>query len=130
MNLPFALGAKLAKPDKQVVCLHDEARFGLNAMERDTAVRHKLPVLVVISLNGGWTTDPKREKPGRELGYTRYDRMGRRSAAMATTSTRPRTFVRRWSGRNARSTTAAWPPQRAHRYCGRAGTLQFAQYAT
>jgi thiamine pyrophosphate-dependent acetolactate synthase large subunit-like protein len=29
----------------------------------------------VISLNGGWTADPKREKPGRDLGYTRYDKM-------------------------------------------------------
>jgi len=44
-------------------------------MELDTAVRHKLPVLVVISLNGGWTGDPDREKPGRDLGYTRYDKM-------------------------------------------------------
>ena len=33
------------------------------------------PILVVISLNGGWTADPKREKPGRDLGYTRYDKM-------------------------------------------------------
>ena len=75
VGLPFALGAKLAKPDKQVVCVHGDGSFGLNAMELDTAVRHKLPVLVVISLNGGWTADPKREKPGRDLGYTRYDKM-------------------------------------------------------
>ena len=44
-------------------------------MELDTAVRHKLPILVVISLNGGWTADPEKEKPGRDLGYTRYDKM-------------------------------------------------------
>ena len=44
-------------------------------MELDTAVRHKLPLLVVISLNGGWTADPERNKPGRDLGYTRYDKM-------------------------------------------------------
>jgi thiamine pyrophosphate-dependent acetolactate synthase large subunit-like protein len=75
VGLPFALGAKLAKPDKQVVCVHGDGSFGLNAMELDTAVRHKLPVLVIISLNGGWTADPKREKPGRDLGYTRYDKM-------------------------------------------------------
>ena len=55
--------------------MHGDGSFGLNAMELDTAVRHKLPVLVVISLNGGWTADPKREKPGRDLGYTRYDKM-------------------------------------------------------
>jgi thiamine pyrophosphate-dependent acetolactate synthase large subunit-like protein len=75
VGLPFALGAKLAKPDKQVICVHGDGSFGLNAMELDTAVRHKLPVLVIISLNGGWTADPKREKPGRDLGYTRYDKM-------------------------------------------------------
>ena len=32
-------------------------------------------MLVVISLNGGWTADPKKEKIGRDLGYTRYDKM-------------------------------------------------------
>lgn len=44
-------------------------------MELDTAVRHKLPVLVVISLNGGWTADPKENKAGRYLGYTRFAEM-------------------------------------------------------
>ena len=44
-------------------------------MELDTAVRHKLPILVVISLNGGWTADPEQKKPGRDLGYTRFDKM-------------------------------------------------------
>jgi len=34
-----------------------------------------LPLLCVISLNGGWTADPERNKPGRDLGYTRYDKM-------------------------------------------------------
>ena len=75
VGLPFGLGAKVAKPDKQVICVHGDGSFGLNAMELDTAVRHKLPVLVVISLNGGWTADPNRDKPGRDLGYTRYDKM-------------------------------------------------------
>jgi thiamine pyrophosphate-dependent acetolactate synthase large subunit-like protein len=75
VGLPFALGAKVAKPDKQVICVHGDGSFGLNAMEIDTAVRHNIPVLVVISLNGGWTADPGKNKPGRDLGYTRYDKM-------------------------------------------------------
>jgi len=75
VGLPFGLGAKIAKPDKQVIVVHGDGSFGMNAMELDTAVRHKIPVLVVISLNGGWTADPKGEKPGRNLGYTRYDKM-------------------------------------------------------
>jgi len=31
--------------------------------------------LCVISLNGCWTADSEHNKPGRDLGYTRYDKM-------------------------------------------------------
>ena len=75
VGLPFGVGAKVACPDKQVIVVHGDGSFGLNAMELDTAVRHKVPILVVISLNGGWTADPKHEKTGRDLGFTRYDKM-------------------------------------------------------
>ncbi len=75
VGLPFAVGAKAAKPGTQVICLHGDGSFGQNAMELDTAVRHKLPLLCIVSCNGGWTADPERDKPGRELGYTRYDKM-------------------------------------------------------
>ena len=75
VGMPFGVGAKIACPDKQVIVVHGDGSFGLNAMELDTAVRHKVPILVVISLNGGWTADPKREKTGRDLGFTRYDKM-------------------------------------------------------
>jgi thiamine pyrophosphate-dependent acetolactate synthase large subunit-like protein len=75
VGLPFGLGAKLAKPDKQVIVLHGDGSMGLNAMELDTAVRHNIPVLVVISLNGGWTADPDQVKAGRNLGYTKYEKI-------------------------------------------------------
>ena len=75
VGLPFGVGAKVACPDKQVIVVHGDGSMGMNAMELDTAIRHKIPILVVISLNGGWTGDPKREKPGRDLGYTRYDQI-------------------------------------------------------
>ena len=75
VGLPFGLGAKVACPDKQVIVVHGDGSLGMNAMEIDTAVRHKIPVLIVVSLNGGWTGDPKREKPGRDLGYMRYDKL-------------------------------------------------------
>lgn len=74
VGLPFGLGAKVAMPDKLVVVLHGDGSFGLNAMEMDTAVRHRLPVICVISNNGGWTATD-RFKVGRELGFTRYDLM-------------------------------------------------------
>ncbi|MFM9938982.1 MAG: thiamine pyrophosphate-binding protein [Hyphomicrobiaceae bacterium] len=74
VGMPFGLGAKVAKPDKQVVVLHGDGSWGMNAMEFDTVMRHKLPVLVIISQNGGWTGDPDKNKPGRDLGYPRYDK--------------------------------------------------------
>jgi thiamine pyrophosphate-dependent acetolactate synthase large subunit-like protein len=75
VGMPFGLGAKAACPDKPVIVLHGDGSFGMNAMEFDTAVRHKLPILTVISLNGGWTGDPDKERPGRDLGYTRFDKI-------------------------------------------------------
>ena len=75
VGLPYALGAQAARADRQVICLHGDGSFGINAMELDTAVRHRLPVITVISLNGGWSADIKRDRPGRDLGYTRYDKM-------------------------------------------------------
>src|SRR5262245_17061397 len=131
VGLPFALGAKLAKPDKQVICLHGDGSFGLNAMELDTAVRHKLPVLVVISLNGGWTADPKREKPGRELGYTRYEKMAEALGCWGdyvdkAEDIRP-ALVR--AQREVDKGRVAVLNVRTD-YRARAGTLQFAQYST
>jgi len=75
VGLPFGIGAKVAKPDTQVLVLHGDGSFGMNAMELDTAARFSIPVLTVISLNGGWTADPQRIKPGRDLGYTPFHKM-------------------------------------------------------
>jgi acetolactate synthase-1/2/3 large subunit len=75
VGLPFAIGAKVAKPNAQVVVLHGDGSYGINANEIDTAVRHNIPIIAVISNNGGWTADPQQNKPGRNLGYTRYDKV-------------------------------------------------------
>jgi len=64
-----------AKPEKPVLVLHGDGSFGMNAMEMDTAVRHHLPIVTVISLNGGWTADPEGGKIGRQLGYQRYEKL-------------------------------------------------------
>jgi thiamine pyrophosphate-dependent acetolactate synthase large subunit-like protein len=85
VGLPFGVGAKVAKPDTQVLVLHGDGSYGINAMEIDTAVRHKIPVVVVISNNGGWTANAPwtrpLPKPGRNLGHTRYDRVAQELGA-------------------------------------------------
>ena len=74
VGLPFAIGAKLAKPDKQSVALHGDGSLGMNIQDFDTAVRHNLPIVVVVSNNEGWTARVEGvRKPGRELGWTRFD---------------------------------------------------------
>ena len=76
VGLPYGIGAKLAKPDKQVLVLHGDGSMGMNAMEIDTAVRYDLPVVTVVSNNAGWTArTPNRRKPGRELGFTAFHEM-------------------------------------------------------
>jgi thiamine pyrophosphate-dependent acetolactate synthase large subunit-like protein len=85
VGLPFGVGAKVAKPDAQVLVLHGDGSYGINAMEIDTAVRHRIPVVVVISNNGGWTAEAPwtrpLPKPGRTLGHTRYDKVAQELGA-------------------------------------------------
>ena len=79
MCIPYGVAAALGQPGRQVVVVSGDGAFGINAMEIDTAVRHRIPVVVVISNNGGWTADAPwgtpLPKPGRHLGFTRYDRV-------------------------------------------------------
>jgi acetolactate synthase-1/2/3 large subunit len=50
----YALAAKLAHPDRQVVLLQGDGAFGFSGMEWDTLVRHNVPVVSVIGNNGIW----------------------------------------------------------------------------
>src|ERR1700748_3756140 len=79
-----AIGAKLARPDKQVVLLLGDGAFGFAAMEFDTMARHGIPGVAVIGNNGIWGL----EKHPMELLYgysvatdlrpgTRYDEIVR-----------------------------------------------------
>ena len=72
--VPFGLGAKVAKPGTQVIVLSGDGSFGMNGMEIDTMVRHNIPALIVISNNGGWAGAGVMNA-GRDLGFSRYDKM-------------------------------------------------------
>ena len=48
---PAALGAQLAEPDRQVVCITGDGGFGYHIGDIETAIRHQLPVIVVILNN-------------------------------------------------------------------------------
>lgn len=52
-GLPYAVGAKLARPDRQVVAILGDYAFGAAAMEVETCARWQIPVVIVVSNNGG-----------------------------------------------------------------------------
>ncbi len=78
----YALAAKLAHPDRQVVLLLGDGAFGFSGMEFDTLARHGVNVVGVMGNNGIWAL----EKHPMEFLYgysvvaeltpeTRYDQM-------------------------------------------------------
>jgi acetolactate synthase-1/2/3 large subunit len=82
VGLPFALAAKSAYPDRNVFLICGDGSFGLSAVEMDTAVRHKLPVVAVLVNDGAWGMIKAAQigMYGRdrlvasELGHVRYDK--------------------------------------------------------
>ena len=47
-GFPTALGAKIARPDRPVVCVAGDGGFLFNSQELSTAVRNNIPVVVVV----------------------------------------------------------------------------------
>jgi len=54
VGLPYANAAKLMNPEKRVCLLIGDGSTGFNFMEFETAIRKKLPIVVVISNDLGW----------------------------------------------------------------------------
>ena len=53
----YALAAKLARPDRQVVLLLGDGAFGFSGMEFDTLARHDIQIVGVIGNNGIWALE-------------------------------------------------------------------------
>jgi acetolactate synthase-1/2/3 large subunit len=56
-GLGYSMAARLAHPDRQVVCLLGDGAAGFSLMDVDTLVRHKLPVVMVVGNNGIWALE-------------------------------------------------------------------------
>jgi acetolactate synthase-1/2/3 large subunit len=83
VGAPFAIAAKLLAPDRTVCVVQGDGAFGLNGMDFDTAVRFKLPMVIVVGNDAAWgqILIPQRGLYGEEravatrLAPTRYDRV-------------------------------------------------------
>jgi acetolactate synthase-1/2/3 large subunit len=78
---PYAIAAKLLRPDSDVWVIFGDGAFGLNGMEYDTAVRFNLPFVGVVGNDAAWMQIKRAQMPfyGRaiatELLPSRYDKM-------------------------------------------------------
>ncbi len=53
-GMGYAMAARVAHPDRQVVALLGDGAAGFSLMDVDTLVRHQLPVVMVVGNNGIW----------------------------------------------------------------------------
>ena len=82
-GVPFALGARAARPDSTVFLTIGDGSFGYHAMEIDTALRSGLPFVALVGNDAAWNAEYQiqlREYGedrlyGCELLPTRYDRL-------------------------------------------------------
>jgi acetolactate synthase-1/2/3 large subunit len=83
LGFPFAVAAKAARPDEPVFLLCGDGTFGFSAMELDTAARHGLPIVCVVSNNGAWVDVQYEQKQwfgedrkiASDLGFRRYEKL-------------------------------------------------------
>lgn len=80
-GLPFALAARLAKPDAPVVAVMGDGTFGFHCAEVDTAVRYGLPFVLIVGNDARWNAEyqiqlreyGRDRAKGCELLPTRYE---------------------------------------------------------
>jgi acetolactate synthase-1/2/3 large subunit len=53
-GLGYAIAARVARPDAQVVALLGDGAAGFSLMDADSLVRHGLPVVMIVGNNGMW----------------------------------------------------------------------------
>ena len=80
-SLPNGIALQLANPQKPVAVITGDGALGFYLAEMDTAVRHKLPIVVIVGNDAGWglerelqrATYSTRPTVGTELTPARYN---------------------------------------------------------
>lgn len=81
-GLGYAMAARVAHPDRQVVLMLGDGAAGFSLMDADSLVRHNLPVAIVVGNNGCWGLEkhPMRQMYGYDVAADlqvgcRYDQV-------------------------------------------------------
>ena len=80
MGLGLAIGARVANPDRPVVCITGDGAVGFTLAELDTMVRNDIPVVIVVNNNRSFfrldgfarRADGTMPTIGTDLGAVRY----------------------------------------------------------
>lgn len=98
-GLPAAIAAKLAHPERPVVCFAGDGCFAMTANELGTAVQYGLPIVILIANNGMYGTirmHQERNFPGRPNGTSLvnpdFAALARAHGAEGATVTRSEAF--------------------------------------
>jgi thiamine pyrophosphate-dependent acetolactate synthase large subunit-like protein len=84
VGTPFAIAAKVARPQCDVLILFGDGAFGCTGFDYDTLIRFNLPVVGVVGNNAAWNQirfgqidkyGPERGDIANLLAPTRYDRV-------------------------------------------------------
>jgi acetolactate synthase I/II/III large subunit len=82
VGVPFAMASKLARPDREVVCLFGDGTFSLTGWDFETMVRFDLPFIGVVGNNSYMNQirygqiqkyGEERGDVGNKLGDVKYD---------------------------------------------------------
>jgi acetolactate synthase I/II/III large subunit len=81
--LPNSLALALAHPGKPVAMITGDGALGFHLAEMDTAVRHKLPIVIIVGNDAGWGLERELQSHAAggsatvacELQSARYDRV-------------------------------------------------------
>src|SRR5437899_11824003 len=79
----YAMAAKLARPDANVVIVYGDGSFGLHALEFEAMARQGIAVIALIGNDAGWTQIRRGQvemygEPravATALDYTRYEKV-------------------------------------------------------
>ena len=83
-GLPFAIGAKVAAPERTVYCVSGDSAFRFNMQELATAARYQLPIITVVAVDGAYGMEKSAQARvwgrdadwfGSEHAPARYDQV-------------------------------------------------------
>jgi len=81
IGIPSAIGAKLACPEREVVCVTGDGAAGFHFLELQSAVREGVKLTVVVFAEGSWSMEVPNEQMlygrtfGTEMGTVHWDRV-------------------------------------------------------